>query len=84
MVAMQATWSQPLADVVVVANAFASRRERPSGPWAPSTRQACLPNTVPTYIDVGSHKPNGTHPLGSFVGDPDIAGITDPGRTSEC
>src|SRR5215218_4056140 len=37
---MQATWSQPVAEVVVFSNDFASRRARPSRPWATSTRQA--------------------------------------------
>jgi hypothetical protein len=30
---------QPVADVVVFSNDFASRRERPRRPWATSTRQ---------------------------------------------
>lgn len=38
---MQATWSQPPADLVVFSNDFASRRDRPRRPWATSTRQAC-------------------------------------------
>jgi hypothetical protein len=29
---MQATWSQPVAEVVVFSNDFASRRERPRRP----------------------------------------------------
>jgi hypothetical protein len=37
---MQAIWSQPVAEVVVFSNDFASRRARPSRPWATSTRQA--------------------------------------------
>src|SRR3954463_2595624 len=36
---MQAIWSQPVAEVVF-SNDFASRRARPSRPWATSTRQA--------------------------------------------
>src|SRR5665647_2402077 len=40
MVAMQATGSQPVPEVVVFSNEFASRRERLRGPWATSTRQA--------------------------------------------
>jgi hypothetical protein len=35
---MQATWSQPVAEVVVLSNDLASRRARPSRPWATSTR----------------------------------------------
>jgi len=41
VVAMQATWSQPVAEVVVFSNDFARRRERPRRPWATSTLQAC-------------------------------------------
>jgi hypothetical protein len=37
---MQATWSQPVADVVVFSNDLASRRQRPRRPCATSTRQA--------------------------------------------
>lgn len=36
---MQATWSQPVAEVVVFSKDFARRRERPRRPWATSTRQ---------------------------------------------
>jgi hypothetical protein len=39
VVATQATWSQPVAEVVVFSNEFARRRERPRRPWASSTRQ---------------------------------------------
>lgn len=41
VVAMQATWGQLVAELVVFSNDFASRRERPRRPWATSTRQAC-------------------------------------------
>ncbi|MFZ2015474.1 MAG: hypothetical protein WAV00_16780 [Nocardioides sp.] len=39
MVAMQATWSQPIAELVVFSNDFATRRERPRRPWATWPRQ---------------------------------------------
>jgi hypothetical protein len=38
---MQATWSQPVTEVVVFSNDLARRRDRPRRPWATSTRQAC-------------------------------------------
>jgi hypothetical protein len=41
VVAMQATWSQPVDEVVVFSNDFARRGERPRRPWAASTRQGC-------------------------------------------
>ena len=44
---MQATWSQPVAEVVVFSNDFASRRARPSRPWATSTpRWATAPSST--------------------------------------
>jgi hypothetical protein len=41
VVAMQAPWSRPVAEVVVFSNDLARRRERPRRPWAASTRHAC-------------------------------------------